>query len=405
MGDETSRGNSMKAMGRTRSPGGVTLEGDIRDEHRDVTAPGSDDGSFLKKRRQRSLLALAAEAKAQRTAGGGSGQKPPPPRGWVRGAFRFEPSRPVGTGLLSSLLFHGAFGTAVLAGAFNGFGGAALLEKSVALSAVVVELPKIETPKPKPLAVPAAARKDPVPASPQGVKPGPVPKGVKSRKGTARLDDARQAGVLGMLGSLEGRGNRASKERGATVGPDQGSAAPFTGLVGLKDYEGGYLPVGGAGGGSAGGVGADEGIGAGGGRGSGQAKGLLNSYGDGTGDQIVLERRGSAAGVVGGAGTGDGFGGCRDEAAIARVVESHKGAVRRCYNTALKRDRDLLGEISVRFVIAESGAVRAASVIGRSLSDSTLESCVLERVRAFRFDEKPGCETIVRYTFNLTRSL
>jgi hypothetical protein len=375
---------------------------DVKEERIDRPAKDADraaPSSFLAKRRSNSLLSAAQRAKLAQAGGGG--EVPPGKHAWIRGAFRQEPSRPAANGLLSSLAFHGMFGVAVAAGAFNSLAVTEAFERAAPLSAVVVELPKIEPPPP--IAVPASAGG--APAAPLGEKPGPVPKGLKSRKGNDRANDARQAGVLGMLAGLEGRGNRSSKQRGSTVGPDQGSPAPFAGLAGLKDYEGGYLPVGGAGGTGGGGVGTDEGTGAGGGRGSGQAKGLLNSYGDGTGDQVILERRGSARGAVGGIGTGEGGGGCRDESAIARIVEANKGAVRRCYNSALKRDKDLLGEISVRFVIAESGAVRTAEIIGRSLSDRELEACVLQTLKSLSFGAKPGCETIVRYTFNLTRSM
>lgn len=357
----------------------------------------------------KSLLGLAADAggAAARTAGRGSGGGPPSKRTWVRGAFRFEPSGPGARGLVVSLALHGVASAIAVTGAANGWGAAHVLSRAAAFSAVVVELPKVEVePQPAPpIAAPVSTT--PEKAAPLGDVPGPVPKGKQSRKGNDKVDDGRRAGVLGMLGSIDARGARETGARGSTPGTDQQSPQPFAGMASLRDYEGDGIPVGGAGGTAAGGSGTDEGTGGVGGRGSGQARGLLNSYGDGTGDEIILERRGVASGVAGGTGSGSGAGdpGCRDETAIANLVESRKGSIRRCYNNALQRDPSLSGEISVRFVIGESGAVRSAQVVGQSVSDSELESCVLGELNRLRFEETPGCDTVVRYTFHLTRSL
>jgi hypothetical protein len=342
------------------------------------------------RRRARSILAGAP-------AGAGEPRGlAPHQRAWFRGLFRAAPAGPALSGLAVSLAAHAALGAAVVTGALDGVGGWHRVEAPVA-PVVAVELPKIDPAPPAPPQLqPARA-----PAAPAGETEGPVPKGRRARKGRDEVDDAARLGVLGMIGDLGGKGNTRSRERGGTAGPDQRSAEPFAGLAaGLRDYPGGFLPVGGSGGR---GVGTDEGGGSGGGRGSGRAKDLLNSYGDGTGDQIVLERRGAARGVDGGTGgTGSDLG-CRDEESIARVVSANKGAIRRCYNRALERDEGLRGEISVRFVIAESGAVRSVETSHATISDAALLACVHEQVRALAFGERAGCETIVRYTFNLTR--
>jgi hypothetical protein len=362
-------------------------------------------------RRSKSPHDAAADSRSapKRAGSAGGGGEPPGKRPWVRGAFRFEPSGPGGRGLVASLALHGIARALAVTAAANGWGAAQVLSRAGAFSAVVVELPKVEMlPKPEPappVAAPVATQQEK--AAPLGEVPGPVPKGKQSRKGNDKVDDGRRAGVLGMLGSIDARGARDKGTRGSTPGPDQQSPQPFAGMASLRDYAGEGIPVGGAGGTSAGGSGTDEGTGGVGGRGSGQARGLLNSYGDGTGDEIILERRGVADGAVGGTGTGSGDGepGCRDETAIANVVESRKGSIRRCYNTALQRDPSLSGEISVRFVIGESGGVRSAQIVGQSVSDAELESCVLGELNRLKFEATPGCDTVVRYTFHLTRSL
>jgi hypothetical protein len=350
------------------------------------------------KKKPRSLLAAAAPPApppSERGAADGAPRRP-----WARGAFRREAARPMAHGLVVSLAVHGGLGAFAIAGGLGLGTLPATSAKNASALTVEVELPKIAPPPP--IAVPAAVPPSKgLAAAPLGEVEGPVLKGRKSRQGRDAIQDAARVGVLGAIGNFEGRGHRAARERGGTAGPDQSSPYPFAGIAGLRDTPGSYLPVGGSGGS---GSGTDEGGGSGGGRGIGHAKGLLTSYGDGTGDQIVLERRGSASGVEGGIGTGSGGGGCRDEEAIARVVNSHKGRLRHCYNTALQGDRNLSGDVSVRFVIAESGAVSAAQIVGANVADAALNACLLESVRGWSFGEQVGCETVVRYTFSLTRS-
>jgi hypothetical protein len=352
------------------------------------------------RRRSGSLLAGVARAGGVGGPHGARHGHRPHERPWFRGLFRAHSPDAVARGLVASLACHTALGLTVLAGAFESAGSAARLSPASEATVVEIELPKIE-PKTEIRAL-APSRE---PAAALGDLEGPTPRGRRARKGRDPMEDAARAGVLGMLGKLGSKGYTDTRERGATPGPDQQSAEPFTGMAGLREYEGGALPVGGAGGGARG-AGTDEGSGTGGGRGSGHAKDLLNSYGDGKGDAIILERRGSARGVEGGSGSGAGSGddGCRDEAAIVRAVESHKGAIRLCYNTALESNPSLAGDVSVRFVVTESGGVRAAARVGQSLGDPALEACILARIREWTFAEESGCETIVRYTFHLSRA-
>ncbi len=358
------------------------------------------------RRKSKSLLALAAEAQRARVASGGSGGGPPDERPWIRGAFRSEPPGSPGRGLAASLVVHGAIGALALSSASFGVGSAHMLTRAAAFSAVVVELPRIEPEKRAPARVVAPPSSNREAAAALGEIPEPVPNGKRERKGKDSVDDGRRAGVLGMLGAIDARGSRATGERGATPGPDQQSPEPFAGIATLRDYDGEGLPVGGAGGTGLG-SGTDYGDGAVGGRGSGHARGVLNSFGDGNGDEVILERRGVASGAPGGTGALGGGGelGCRDEAAIARAVEARKGSIRRCYNAALKENQSLAGEISVKFVIGESGAIRSAEIVGRSVADAQMEACVLSELTKLQFDESPGCDTVVRYTFHLTRSL
>ncbi|MFN0150308.1 MAG: AgmX/PglI C-terminal domain-containing protein [bacterium] len=398
-------------MSRDKSRASVGLEERVEEIARHVReSAAAESGAaapvWSSRRKSKSLLALAAEAQRARAASGGSGGAPPGERPWIRGAFRSEGPGSPGRGLAASLVVHGAIGALALSSASFGVGSAHVLTRAAAFSAVVVELPRIEPEKRVPAHVVAPPSSKREAAAALGEIAEPVPSGKRERKGKDSVDDGRRAGVLGMLGSLDARGSRATGERGATPGPDQQSPEPFAGIATLRDYDGEGLPIGGAGGTGLG-SGTDDGDGAAGGRGSGHARGVLNSFGDGNGDDVVLERRGVASGAPGGTGAlgGSGEPGCRDEAAIARAVEARKGSIRRCYNSALKQNQSLAGEISVRFVIGESGSIRSAEIVGRSVADAEMEACVLGELKKLQFDESPGCDTVVRYTFHLTRSL
>ena len=94
--------------------------------------------------------------------------------------------------------------------------------------------------------------------------------------------------------------------------------------------------------------------------------------------------------------------GLLNESDIARVVLTHKGGIRGCYNRTLLRSPEDEGEVAVRFVISTRGSVTEARVMSSTVNDPELEQCVLERIAQWVFPPEPGCETVVRYSFHFT---
>ncbi len=246
---------------------------------------------------------------------------------------------------------------------------------------------------------PVARPSRPLPPIPAGGKKGVLeakaPEGKKSGGGGG--DPLQRVTKLGVLGRLSGSssGTRIAADRGGTVYASDGITQILRGVGETRKVTGD--PASG-----------ESGIGFGGGVGSGfgggvakqRAESLVASLGDGTGDALVLERRG---GVIDGAEFSfEGVEGCRDEADIARVVLGHKGGIRGCYNRTLLRSPDDEGEIAVRFVISTRGNVSSAEVIASTVGDPGLEACVIERIGRWTFPPEPGCETVVRYSFHFT---
>jgi hypothetical protein len=147
--------------------------------------------------------------------------------------------------------------------------------------------------------------------------------------------------------------------------------------------------------------------------------------GDGEGT-IGVGRLGTLGGSRGGDGHGPGYGhgagGLRTREArvptvhgspvevrgglsketIRRVIQRHLNEVRFCYEQGLRSQPDLHGRVSVKFVIAPSGAVQAASVADSSVGARSVETCIEASVRRFAFPAPDGGGVvIVTYPFVL----
>ncbi|GAB4291420.1 MAG: hypothetical protein Kow0090_04920 [Myxococcota bacterium] len=84
---------------------------------------------------------------------------------------------------------------------------------------------------------------------------------------------------------------------------------------------------------------------------------------------------------------------------IARVVKSRLSAVQNCYETALKRNPKLQGKIVIAFTIAKDGRVKGADVESSTISDPSVASCIISRLRHWRFPAPDGGEVTASYPF------
>jgi len=262
----------------------------------------------------------------------------------------------------------------------------------------------------------AEAGGDPSPAAagPSGAMGDPksaVPSGMMASRGPAHAipqlarrfdptEEARRAGIVGVMGELSGS-VLASPTGGAfEVGNDDAD------IWGQLDHGevGAAFGVGGLG---------VEGIGR---HGGGNAEGVI-----GFGDAGLIGKRGASGGsdaYGGGATIGHGahrptvpqvrrgrdeITGAVDKDAIRRTVRAHINEVRHCYNQGLARDPNLKGRVSVRFSIGPVGRVVSSAVLDDSLGDRAVGACVSKAVRRWTFPRpRGGGSAMVTYPFSLS---
>lgn len=84
---------------------------------------------------------------------------------------------------------------------------------------------------------------------------------------------------------------------------------------------------------------------------------------------------------------------------IRAVVKRDNGAIRACYEKALLKEPGLTGKVTVKFVIAGSGAVSAATIESSTLRNAAVEQCVQGRVMKWAFPAHSGGPLAVAYPF------
>jgi TonB family protein len=82
---------------------------------------------------------------------------------------------------------------------------------------------------------------------------------------------------------------------------------------------------------------------------------------------------------------------------IARVVRSHLGAIRLCFERALNRDPNLRGTVKVKFVIGPDGKVRSADDAGSQMASTEVVECVRDAFRKLTFPPPDGGTVTVVY--------
>jgi hypothetical protein len=186
-----------------------------------------------------------------------------------------------------------------------------------------------------------------------------------------------------ILGSGPGTGLKGAGGGGGGTGPGVafGSGTLDTGFG--AGTGGGY----GAGGGGPGGRGAGGNGrgGAGGGTGTGTGAG---AGGGGPGEAKVNVAGGAAAAK----------GGLSPEQ-IRRVVMSHIGAVRACYETEAQRNPSLKGGVTIQWQIDATGNVTTASVGSTTLSNARVEGCVVRQVQKWKFPSSDSPTTVAGFPF------
>ncbi|MBD3167003.1 AgmX/PglI C-terminal domain-containing protein [bacterium] len=94
--------------------------------------------------------------------------------------------------------------------------------------------------------------------------------------------------------------------------------------------------------------------------------------------------------------------GARDPESVMSVVSQHERALRHCYNTQKKKDPNLRGRVTVRYMILADGTVRNVQTVNTSWSNTRLgrsvEDCIRRRVARWGF---PQADADLTVEFNL----
>ena len=91
-----------------------------------------------------------------------------------------------------------------------------------------------------------------------------------------------------------------------------------------------------------------------------------------------------------------------DNASLIKVIRSNMAQVRACNENELKASPALAGQVRVRFLIAESGAVDSCAVTKTTLHNKAVEDCICDRIVRWRFPPPDDGVFSASYTFTFS---
>jgi outer membrane biosynthesis protein TonB len=93
-----------------------------------------------------------------------------------------------------------------------------------------------------------------------------------------------------------------------------------------------------------------------------------------------------------------------DQAKLGAFVRARMGLIKACYENALKRNPALKGRLVIRFTILETGSVSEVGASQNTLGSPEVASCIMNTMRSWRTQFKPGGPVTVEYPFLFTPS-
>jgi len=88
-----------------------------------------------------------------------------------------------------------------------------------------------------------------------------------------------------------------------------------------------------------------------------------------------------------------------DPSLVSKEVRARIGAIKACYERALKRNPNLSGKIKIRWTITAAGTVSAVEIDEDSVGDGEVSSCIKGLVSRWRFPAPSGGSVDVVYPF------
>ncbi len=115
--------------------------------------------------------------------------------------------------------------------------------------------------------------------------------------------------------------------------------------------------------------------------------GRLNAGKTGTGGVGLIEDESEVSGGL-------------DREIIAQYIKTQLGQILYCYERQLSAHPDLFGKVSVHFAISGTGKVETQQIQDSTLKNSTVESCILQKISTWKFPAPQGGTTVlVTYPF------
>jgi TonB family protein len=89
---------------------------------------------------------------------------------------------------------------------------------------------------------------------------------------------------------------------------------------------------------------------------------------------------------------------------VQAVVERNQGQMIYCYEKAMQSQPNLKGRVAVKFIVSPSGNVSVANIAQSSVNSSKIESCILSKLKAWKFPRPKGNVAVnVVYPFAFRR--
>ena len=99
---------------------------------------------------------------------------------------------------------------------------------------------------------------------------------------------------------------------------------------------------------------------------------------------------------------GGGSGGQIDKKGVSRVLRRRSGAVKRCYEKALKRNEGVGGKLTVKFQIGTAGITRI-KVTKNGTGDAGVANCITSAMKGWRFPIPEGGPVTFSFPFILSK--
>ncbi len=93
-----------------------------------------------------------------------------------------------------------------------------------------------------------------------------------------------------------------------------------------------------------------------------------------------------------------------DKSSVASVFSRRKGAIKACYESALKTNPNIKGKVSIKFVIGTAGRVTSVNVVENTTGDGSIGSCISGKVKSWKFPPASGGAVTFSHTFVLSSS-